>query len=320
MVNAPQPRRQPGGAEDQQLLAGLLTTDVAGDEALLIDLLGSHIPSRATTLAPVRLRSVAEQRQIALRSFRLRNWVDTALHGLERGLVVAAIVVFGYWFVDGPVRDWLHEQRVVGASAASPTSTPALSLPDTAPPAVAAQLPALPFTTPDMAAAAPEPASAPAAPLPASPDFLQPRAMPGRPQLADPRPQRLLLPSIGVETGVTEVFVVDGAWQVADYAAGYHNGSALPGTVGNTVMAGHAGLRGAVFRDLGRMRPGDEAIVETADWRYIYRVREVKSVWPTQVEVMAPTPTAVLTLITCTNWDTQRLIVVADLIDARPLS
>jgi sortase A len=28
----------------------------------------------------------------------------------------------------------------------------------------------------------------------------------------------------------------------------------------------------------------------------------------------------VLTLITCTNWDTQRLIVVADLISARPRS
>lgn len=315
MPSAPQPRRADGAA-DKQLLTDLLTAEVAGDDVLLGALLDSEVPSRVATLAPARLRSTAEQRTIALKPFRLRTWVDTALHRVEQGLVIAAVAAFGYWFYDGPLYDWMYAPRGAAQAAVAPSPTPSLQLPDTAPPAVAARLPALPFTTPNMSADAAPPSAA----APASPDFLQPQAIPARPQADDPRPRRLLLPSIGVDTGVAEVFVVDGAWQVADYAAGYHNGSALPGSVGNMVMAGHAGLRGAVFRDLGNMKVGDEAVVESAGWRYVYRVREVKSVWPTQVEVMEPTPTAVLTLITCTNWDTQRLIVVADLIDARPLS
>jgi sortase A len=47
-------------------------------------------------------------------------------------------------------------------------------------------------------------------------------------------------------------------------------------------------------------------------------VRDSKNVWPTQVEVLDPTDTPVVTLITCTNWDTQRLVVVADLVDSKP--
>lgn len=314
MLSAPEPSRAPDA--DKQLLADLLAPEPAADDLLLGALLTSEVPSRAATLAPASLRSTAEQRTIALKPFRLRTWVDTALHRLERGLVIAALAAFGYWFYDGPLYDWMYAPRGAAQAAVAPSPTPALRLPDTAPPAVAARLPALPFTPPSTAAEAAGPASA----APAGPDYLQPQAVPARPQADDPRPRRLLLPSIGVDTGVAEVFVVDGAWEVADYAAGYHHGSALPGSVGNMVMAGHAGLRGAVFRDLGSVKIGDQAVVESAGWRYIYRVREVKSVWPTQIEVMEPTPTAVLTLITCTDWDTKRLIVVADLIDARPLS
>jgi sortase A len=90
--------------------------------------------------------------------------------------------------------------------------------------------------------------------------------------------------------------------------------------MGNTVMAGHAGIRGSVFRDLGQLQIGDAILVEAGGWQYGYRVRAVERVGPLQVEVMAPTPTAVLTLITCTAWDTQRLIVIADLVESRPLT
>jgi sortase A len=281
------------------------------DTVLLGALLASEVPSRRVDQRPVTLRSIAEQRRIALSGFRLRTWVDTFLHRLERTLVVAAALVFFYWLFDGYGRDWLHAWRqttVAQAEGAVLTPTPPLRPPDTAPPAVAAELPALPFTTPAMSTAV-EPSA----------DFLVPQPLGAVPPAADPRPQRLILPTLGVNTPVHEVFIENNAWQVASYAAGYHHGTALPGNIGNTVLAGHAGLRGAVFRDLGRLTPGAEVVVETGGWRYVYRVRELKNVWPTQVEVMNPTPTPVLTLITCTNWDTQRLIVVADLFDARPL-
>lgn len=150
-------------------------------------------------------------------------------------------------------------------------------------------------------------------------DYLTPRTVSAPRMRVDPHPQRLLIPAIGVDTVVQEVFIADGVWQVADYAAGYHHGSALPGETGNVVMAGHAGLRGAVFRDLGTLAPGDVVLVDAGTWRHHYQVRQRLSVWPTQIEVMEPTPTPVLTLITCTAWDTQRLVVIADLIDSRPL-
>lgn len=282
------------------------------DQALLDALLSGTVPSRRDQLRPVRLRSASEQRRVALQPYLIRTWLDHMLHIAERALVLAAALVFIYWLADGYGRDWLHIWRTTqlaqAANTANHAPTPVIQLPDTAPAAVSVDLPALPFTTPDMLNP------------PSTADFMSPQQVLTMPAAADPRPQRLVIPTLDVDTVVKEVFVVDGAWQVADYAAGYHNGTALPGNAGNTVIAGHAGLRGGVFRDLGSLQPGDDVQIETGGWTYTYRVRIHKSVWPTQVEVMSSTTTPVLTLITCTNWDTQRLIVVADLISARPRS
>jgi sortase A len=154
---------------------------------------------------------------------------------------------------------------------------------------------------------------------PAIDDFMAPRqGAVSEPLVTAPQPNHLVIPSLQLDTPVKEVFVVDGAWEVADYAAGYLHDTGLPGS-GNTVLAGHAGLRGAVFRDLGALVYNDDIYLDAAGWRYHYRVRDAKSVWPNQVEVLDPTPTPVLTLMTCTNWDTQRLVVVAELIDSKPL-
>ncbi len=285
------------------------------DDDLLRELLASELPSREDQIRPARLRSASQQQRIALSGFRLRNRVDHVLTLLERTLVAAAVIAFGYWLFDGPVRDFLHVRNNSGASRAqamAPPPTPPLVVPTVAGQVASAPLP---FTRPEEAALNPPSQRAPRE------AFMVPQAVPAvLPLSDDPRPRRLIMPGIGADMPVYEVFIINGAWEVAEYAAGYHNGSALPGTTGNTVFSGHAGLRGAVFKDIGRLRPGDEVIVETGGWRYVYRVRETLHVWPTQVEVMGPTSTPVLTLITCTNWDTQRLVVVADLADARPRS
>lgn len=286
------------------------------DDDLLSTLLANEVPSRHGLHRPARLRSTSQQRAEALSGFKLRTWVDRALAFAERGLVVAALLAFTYWLADGYGRDWLHQLTQAEAAPGAPlgpTPTPALALPTAAAPAAPQQAAALPFTRP-------------ASDLPLAPGagqardaFLAPQAVHTAPDVADGRPRRLSMPSIGASMDVHEIFVVNDEWQVAEYAAGFHTGTALPGTVGNTVISGHAGLRGAVFKDLGRLKPGDDLIVESSGWRYVYRVRGSTSVWPHQVEVMDPTPSPVLTLITCTNWDTQRLVVVADLVDARPL-
>lgn len=267
---------------------------------LLAALLEKPPAPQSVGLAPAALRSVEAQRDHALRGFLRRTWVDRLLRRAEWLMLAAALVLFGAWLVDGPVRDWLHEREhlatVVEARRAAGEAP-------RAPPAPT-QSAALPYITAAMSAP-PESALAPR------------QAPPPAPVERAPQPSRLLIPAIALDTPVKEVFVVDGVWEVAEYAAGYLHGTALPGD-GNTALAGHAGIRGAVFRDLGRLKPGDDLLLDAGGWRYHYRVRSSTNVWPTQVEVLDPTPTPVLTLMTCTNWDTQRLVVVADLIDAKP--
>ncbi len=288
------------------------------DETLLATLLEAPAPD-GRPLRPARLRSLGQQEAIALQGYRRRTWVDRALGYAERTLLVAALLAFGFWLVDGPVRDWLYvrlAQPAVAAPAQSAAQHPALQAPAATgmTQAVLATTdespqPLLPFVTD----------SAHREDSRANDAFLVPGYTPPSRQDRAPQPQRLAIPAIGLDTPVVETLLVDGVWQVAEYAAGYMSGTALPGE-GNTALSGHAGLRGAVFRDLGRLQPGDLAVLDAGGWRYEYRVRETLTVWPMQVEVLDPTPTSVLTLITCVNWDTQRLIVVADLVSAAPIA
>src|SRR4051794_27627718 len=285
------------------------STPIADDDPreLLAALLGAPPVPFESRRPPIGLRSMPELRRQALQRFRVRTWVDTWLQHGERLLLVLALLVFGYWVVDGPLRDWLHAQEPALASA--PVAVAAVA--DRAAPnpakSRAGTLIPLPSVKIDSASAPP------------MDDFMAPRqAALSEPLAIAPQPSHLLIPSLQLDTPVKEVFVVDGAWEVADYAAGYLHDTGLPGS-GNTVLAGHAGLRGAVFRDLGALVANDDIYLDAAGWRYHYRVRDAKSVWPNQVEVLDPTPTPVLTLMTCTNWDTQRLVVVAELIDSKPL-
>lgn len=288
------------------------------DDTLLATLLEAPAPS-GRPLRPARLRSLGQQQAIALQGYRRRTWVDRALGYAERMLLVAALLVFGFWLVDGPVRDWLYLRSAQPAVAApaqlsaqrpvGQSRTPAATVQATPVTADESRQPALPFVTDATHSEGSRPNDA----------FLVPGYTPPGRQATALQPQRLTIPAIGLDTSVVETFLADGVWQVAEYAAGYMSGTALPGE-GNTALSGHAGLRGAVFRDLGRLQPGDLAVLDAGGWRYEYRVREAITVWPTQVEVLNPSPTPVLTLITCVNWDTQRLIVVADLVSAAPLA
>ena len=288
------PTRAPASDDTLELLRTLIETPPAPPEA------GPR---------PIALRSTSEQRRHALNGYALRTWFDGLLRHAERLLIVTAVLVFGLWFVDGPLRDWLHEQQSIAQSAPS-----APSVPTTIPRPHVAVAPAK-----GDPGAVPLPYIAPDAAPPIEDDFMAPRQGPAAAPISVAlQPTHLLIPSIGIDTPVKEVFIVDGAWEVADYAAGYMHGTGLPGEPGNAALAGHAGLRGGVFRDLGALIAGADIYIDAGGWRYHYRVRESKSVWPEQTEVLAPTKTATLTLLTCTNWDTQRLVVVADLVDSKP--
>lgn len=88
---------------------------------------------------------------------------------------------------------------------------------------------------------------------------------------------------------------------------GHYPGTALPGKVGNFALAGHRTTYAAPFRHIGRLRPGDDIIIEAREARYTYRVTAKKVVAPHAMEVIAPVPgrpgrrptEAMITLTTC---------------------
>lgn len=143
------------------------------------------------------------------------------------------------------------------------------------------------------------------------------------------RVARLRIPRIGVDASVVTLSVGgDGMMpspsrpmEVASYTF-----SALPGQVGNVVLAGHvdfAGFGPAVFYRLRDLHEGDEFVLALSDGStFQYRVSWV-AVYSEETapvtEIVGPTSTETATLITCTGtfdraahaYD-QRLVVRAD--------
>nr|WP_290668667.1 sortase [Ardenticatena sp.] len=143
-------------------------------------------------------------------------------------------------------------------------------------------------------------------------------------------PSRLIIPAINLASRVVPVgtyLVQQGNYlvryyQVAEYAVGWHEDSALPGARGNTVMAGHNNTKGEVFRDLWKLEPGDMVYVEADGRLYAYQValkkivREVGVPLEQQFENarwIAPTNDIRLTLVSCWPYEsnTHRVIIVA---------
>ena len=130
--------------------------------------------------------------------------------------------------------------------------------------------------------------------------------------IPQPTGDRLIIPSMGLDVGYFEGpdarTLNKGPWLRP-------NGS-TPEQGGNTVIAGHrftyTNPRGE-FYHLDKLKIGDEIGLYRNSTRQIFIVREVKTVAATEVSIEAPTPTAQLTLYTCTPlWlPKDRLVVIA---------
>jgi sortase A len=80
------------------------------------------------------------------------------------------------------------------------------------------------------------------------------------------------------------------------------------------VLSGHDDIYGQVFKDLDRLRPGDQVIVSTNQRSYTYVVmNNPLIVEPSQVEFMDQTNDPIITLISCYPYliDNKRIIVRA---------
>ncbi len=133
-------------------------------------------------------------------------------------------------------------------------------------------------------------------------------------QAPTPGPEQAL--GIRIERiGVNAPVVPGDDWEALKRGVGQHIGSADPGQNGNLVLSGHNDIYGEVFRHLDELQPGDEIVIFTASRTYTYKIVETRIVAPTAVEVLAPTPQATLTLISCYPYrvDTQRIVVIGEL-------
>jgi sortase A len=110
--------------------------------------------------------------------------------------------------------------------------------------------------------------------------------------------------------------VVQGdAWEQLKKGVGQHVGTANPGEPGTMVLSAHNDIFGELFRDLDRLKPGDEIRLTTATREFLYRVTRTEIVEPTDVSVMAPSARPTVVLISCYPYlvDDQRIVVFAEL-------
>ena len=110
---------------------------------------------------------------------------------------------------------------------------------------------------------------------------------------ARPPPLAVLrVPKIGLEVAVlpgTDDFTLN-------RAVGHIDDTALPGTDGNSGIAGH---RDGFFRGLKDVGRGDAIEIETLQGEEVYHVERVWVVYPEDVSVLDATATRSLTLVTC---------------------
>jgi sortase A len=77
---------------------------------------------------------------------------------------------------------------------------------------------------------------------------------------------------------------------------GHIKGTALPGEQGNIGIAGH---RDTYFRALKDIQSGDEIRIQTATGLSRYKVDRVQIVAPDDIQVLAPSASSAITLVTC---------------------
>ncbi len=136
------------------------------------------------------------------------------------------------------------------------------------------------------------------------------------PSIADPPVGspvgNIVIPKIGLS-----MMVIEGtdAAQL-DQGPGHYPGTPLPGESGNAAIAGHRTTYLHPFYNLDALVAGDAIELTTLQGIFLYRMTQVEVVSPTDVAVVAPTPTPQLTLTTCNPRysASQRLVVHAALV------
>lgn len=137
---------------------------------------------------------------------------------------------------------------------------------------------------------------------------------------------RLVIPVMNLDAPVVLAPIVSGTWQVDHLGTdkvGHLEGTASPGDPSNVVLAAHVTTAHKVygpFAGMGRLEAGSEIIVYSGDLAFTYIVDYRRLVERSDVQVVYPTESGRVTLITCNNWSDehqsyqQRLVIVGHLV------
>jgi len=111
---------------------------------------------------------------------------------------------------------------------------------------------------------------------------------------------KLTIPRLGIEH-----YVLEGAdGSAMAFGPGHAQGTALPGTTGNSVIGGHRDTHLAFLR---QVRPGDAVVIQRPDGtRVNYRAASAEVMDRREVWVMEQAGPARLTLVTCYPFDALR--------------
>ncbi len=124
-------------------------------------------------------------------------------------------------------------------------------------------------------------------------------------------PTRIVIPGISLDWPVVE----GDSWEELKQGIGHRVGSSNPGERGNLVLAGHNDVYGEPFRDLEKLEVGKDVLVYSGANAFRYVIKAKRVVAPSDLSVLAPSKSPIITLITCTPYrvDTSRLIVIGEL-------
>jgi sortase A len=106
---------------------------------------------------------------------------------------------------------------------------------------------------------------------------------------------RIVIPKVGLDAELEQGIRLT----TLDRGPGHWPGSALPGEIGNVVVAGHRTSHGAEFRYLDQLVPGDEVIFTTDTGAHTYLVTGTQIVTPNDLWITNPTDTPTATLFAC---------------------
>ncbi len=139
----------------------------------------------------------------------------------------------------------------------------------------------------------------------------------------DPLPDNPYAATDQVVLGTIEIPVIDVRWDLQqgmtltaiNRGPSQWPGTALPGQLGNMVIAGHRTTHGAPFRHLDSLVPGDEIIFRMDGTKYVYRVVETLIVLPTDTWIADQDYSRTVTLFAChpAGSARQRIVVKGEL-------